>query len=247
MRIDKLLSNLGIGTRSEIKKMIKQKQIKINGELVKNGKNQLDPDSAQVTINDQPVAIQLTKYLMLNKPQNVITATEDASQQTVLDLIAPNDLVKGLAPVGRLDKDTTGLLLLTNDGQLAHRLLTPHKHVAKTYRATIDGIVNDDTITRFKAGIRLKDGTLCKPTTLKIISAVEKDNQSKVEITITEGKYHQIKRMFQAICNRIVSLERISFAGITLDPSLPRGGFRSLTSAETKKIEENPRNTQTLI
>ena len=150
MRIDKLLSNLGIGTRSEIKKMIKQKQIKIDGELVKNGKNQLDPLFAQVTVNDHPIAIQLTKYLMLNKPQNVITATEDASQRTVLDLISATDSVKGLAPVGRLDKDTTGLLLLTNDGQLAHRLLAPQKHVAKTYQATIDGIVTDDTVAHFK-------------------------------------------------------------------------------------------------
>ena len=236
MRIDKLLSNLGIGTRSEIKKMIKQKQIKINGELVKNGKNQLDPDSAQVTINDQPVAIQLTKYLMLNKPQNVITATEDASQRTVLDLIAKNDRVKRLAPVGRLDKDTTGLLLLTNDGQLSHRLLAPQKHVAKTYQATIDGIVNDDTIARFKAGIQLKDGTFCKPATLKVISVVEKDNQSEIEVTITEGKYHQIKRMFAACGLHVATLNRISMGPLKLDPSLKPGQYRSLSENEIQTL-----------
>ena len=236
MRIDKLLSNLGIGTRSEIKKMIKQKQIKINGELVKNGKDQLDPDSAQVTINDQPVEIQLTKYLMLNKPQNVITATEDASQRTVLDLIAPDDLVKGLAPVGRLDKDTTGLLLLTNDGQLAHRLLAPHKHVAKTYQATIDGIVNDDTVVRFKAGVRLKDGTLCKPATLKIISVVEKDNQSEVEITITEGKYHQVKRMFAACGTHVATLNRIAMGPLNLDQALDPGQYRPLSENEIQAL-----------
>ena len=236
MRIDKLLSNLGIGTRSEIKKMIKQKQIKINGELVKNGKNQLDPDSAQVTINDQPVAIQLTKYLMLNKPQNVITATEDASQRTVLDLIAKNDRVKRLAPVGRLDKDTTGLLLLTNDGQLSHRLLAPQKHVAKTYQATIDGIVNDDTIARFKAGIQLKDGTFCKPATLKVISVVEKDNQSEIEVTITEGKYHQIKRMSAACGLHVATLNRISMGPLKLDPSLKPGQYRSLSENEIQTL-----------
>lgn len=236
MRIDKLLSNLGIGTRSEIKKMIKQKQIKINGELVKNGKDQLDPDSAQVSINDQPVTIQLTKYLMLNKPQNVITATEDASQRTVLDLISATDSVKGLAPVGRLDKDTTGLLLLTNDGQLAHRLLAPQKHVAKTYQATIDGIVTNDTIDHFKNGIQLKDGTRCKPATLKIISVVEKDNQSEVEITITEGKYHQIKRMFAACGMHMATLNRIAMGPLNLDQALDPGQYRPLSENEIQSL-----------
>ena len=236
MRIDKLLSNLGIGTRSEIKKMIKQKQIKINGELVKNGKDQLDPDSAQVTINDQPVAIQLTKYLMLNKSQNVITATEDASQRTVLDLISATDSVKGLVPVGRLDKDTTGLLLLTNDGQLAHRLLAPQKHVAKTYQATIDGIVTSDTIDNFKNGIQLKDGTRCKPATLKIISTVEKNNQSEVEITITEGKYHQIKRMFAACGMHVAALKRVTMGPLKLDQTLEPGQYRLLSENEIQAL-----------
>ena len=236
MRIDKLLSNLGIGTRSEIKKMIKQKQIKINGELVKNGKDQLDPNSAQVTINDQPIAVQLTKYLMLNKPQNVITATEDASQRTVLDLISATDSVKGLAPVGRLDKDTTGLLLLTNDGQLAHRLLAPQKHVAKTYQAMIDGIANDDTIDHFKNGIQLKDGTRCKPATLKIISTVEKNNQSEVEITITEGKYHQIKRMFAACGMHVATLNRITMGPLKLDQALNPGQYRPLSENEIQAL-----------
>ena len=236
MRIDKLLSNLGIGTRSEIKKMIKQKQIKINGELVKNGKDQLDPNSAQVTVNDQSIAVQLTKYLMLNKPQNVITATEDASQRTVLDLISATDSVKGLAPVGRLDKDTTGLLLLTNDGQLAHRLLAPQKHVAKTYQAMIDGIANDDTIDHFKNGIQLKDGTRCKPATLKIISTVEKNNQSEVEITITEGKYHQIKRMFAACGMHVATLNRITMGPLKLDQALNPGQYRPLSENEIQAL-----------
>ena len=173
---------------------------------------------------------------MLNKPQNVITATEDASQRTVLDLISATDSVKGLAPVGRLDKDTTGLLLLTNDGQLAHRLLAPQKHVAKTYQATIDGIANDDTIARFKAGIRLKDGTLCKPATLKIISVVEKDNQSEVEITITEGKYHQIKRMFAACSMHVAALNRIAMGPLKLDSSLKSGQYRPLSEKEIQAL-----------
>lgn len=236
MRIDKLLSNLGIGTRSKIKKMIKQKQIKINGELVKNGKDQLEPDTAQVTIDGHPIATQLTKYFMLNKPQNVITATKDATQRTVLDLIAPEDIVKGLAPVGRLDKDTTGLLLLTNDGQLAHQLLAPHKHVAKTYQATLDGIATGDTITRFNAGIQLKNGTLCKPAALNIISTSEKDDQSTVEVTITEGKYHQIKRMFAACELHVATLTRISMGPLKLDSTLNQGQYRPLTNNELQQL-----------
>lgn len=236
MRIDKLLSNLGIGTRSEIKKMIKQKQIKVNGKLVKNGKDQIDPDSTQVTVNECPIEVQLTKYLMLNKPQNVITATKDASQQTVLDLIAPEDIVKDLAPVGRLDKDTTGLLLLTNNGQLAHQLLAPHKHVAKTYQATIDGIVTNDTVAQFKKGVRLKDGALCSPAELKIISTSKKADQSKVEITITEGKYHQIKRMFAACELHVATLTRISMGPLKLDLALKKGQYRPLTNNELQQL-----------
>ena len=175
---------------------------------------------------------------MLNKPQNVITATEDASQRTVLDLISATDSVKGLAPVGRLDKDTTGLLLLTNDGQLAHRLLTPQKHVAKTYQATIDGIANDDTIDHFKNGIQLKDGTRCKPATLKIISTSEKDNQSKVEITITEGKYHQIKRMFAACGMHVATLKRITMGPLKLDQALAPGQYRPLSESEVQSLSK---------
>lgn len=236
MRIDKLLSNLGIGTRSEIKKLIKQKQVKINNNLVKNGKEQVDPEIDKITVNDQNVSGQLSRYYMLNKPQNVITATTDASQRTVLDLIDKTDLVKDLAPVGRLDKDTTGLLLLTNDGQLAHRLLAPHKHVDKTYQATIDGIVTSETVNEFKDGIKLKDGTLCKPADLKIISTLEDKNQSKIEITITEGKYHQIKRMFAACGMHVATLKRISMGPLTLDASLDEGQYRPLSDTEIQTL-----------
>lgn len=236
MRIDKLLSNLGIGTRSEIKKLIKQKQVKINDNLVKNGKEQVDPEVDKITVNDQSVSRQLTRYYMLNKPQNVITATTDASQRTVLDLIDKADLVKDLAPVGRLDKDTTGLLLLTNDGQLSHRLLAPHKHVNKTYQATIDGIVTEETVNEFKDGIKLKDGTLCKPADLKIISTSEDENQSKIEITITEGKYHQIKRMFAACGMHVATLKRISMGPLTLDPSLDEGQYRPFSDKEIQTL-----------
>lgn len=236
MRIDKLLSNLGIGTRSEIKKLIKQKQVKINNNLVKNGKEQVDPEIDKITVNDQNVSGQLSRYYMLNKPQNVITATTDASQRTVLDLIDKTDLVKDLAPVGRLDKDTTGLLLLTNDGQLAHRLLAPHKHVDKTYQATIDGIVTSETVNEFKDGIKLKDGTLYKPADLKIISTLEDKNQSKIEITITEGKYHQIKRMFAACGMHVATLKRISMGPLTLDASLDEGQYRPLSDTEIQTL-----------
>lgn len=236
MRIDKLLSNLNFGSRSEIKKLIKQKKVTLNDTIVTNGKQQIDPNKDHLSVNEQQINIQLDKYLMLNKPQDVITATVDSSQQTVLDLIKTNDRVKNLAPVGRLDKDTTGLILLTNNGKLAHRLLSPQNHVDKTYQALISGNVTSTTVNQFKLGIQLKDGTKCKPANLKITKTFPKDNKSYVEITITEGKYHQIKRMFAACGMHVKTLKRISMGPLLLDPNLAIGQYRPLNQFEIKQI-----------
>lgn len=236
MRIDKLLSNLNFGSRSEIKKLIKQKQIKLNHKIVKNGKEQVDPGKDHLFIDNRPIDIQLNKYLMLNKPQNVITATMDASRQTVLELISMNDRVKNLAPVGRLDKDTTGLLLLTNNGKLAHSLLSPRHHIKKTYHALVSGNVTLSTIKHFKGGIQLKDGTECKPAVLKIIETIPQKNQSRVAITITEGKYHQIKRMFAACGMHVETLKRVTMGPLVLDPMLAEGQYRSLNEIEIQKL-----------
>lgn len=237
MRIDKFLSNANFGSRSEIKKLIKQKAVKINDTIVKNGKEQINPSTDVLRVHDQKINLEVTKYLMLYKPQGVITATFDEQQQTVLDLIAPADRIKKLAPVGRLDKDTTGLLLLTNDGQLAHQLLAPKKHVSKTYQAKISGIVTSNTVDAFKAGIVLKDKTHCQPAILKIIQVDEKLQQSFIEVTITEGKYHQVKRMFAACNMKVLTLKRISMGNLTLDPQLKPGEYRLLSPTEINRLK----------
>lgn len=241
MRIDKYLSNLNYGSRSEIKKMIKQKRIKINRQIVKNGKEQLDLDNDILSINDNLISLEKSQYqyLMLNKPQGVITATSDNKQKTVLDLIDPKERVRGLFPVGRLDKDTTGFLLLTNDGQLAHELLAPKKHVAKTYYALIDGIVSENEVQEFKSGLHLKDGTVFKPALLTILKTDHNTNHTEIKITITEGKYHQIKRMFKACNSSVLKLHRMSMGPLNLDSQLEFGQYRKLTSEEIELLKIN--------
>lgn len=232
MRIDKYLSNANFGSRSEIKKMIKQNMIELNGKIIKNGKEQIDLTKDIVKVNGKKISLETKRYLMLNKPQGVISATKDSSQPTVIDLISSKDKIKDLAPVGRLDKDTTGLLLLTNDGKLAHELLAPKKHVIKTYHALVSGIVDDSLIEHFKNGITLKDGTNFKPAKLKILSINKENNTSKVSISISEGKYHQIKRMFKANQMTVLTLHRLSMGSLFLDNSLQPGAYRRLSSQE---------------
>lgn len=164
----------------------------------------------------------------MNKPKGVLSATEDRSQPTVISLLAPQDRYQGIVPVGRLDKDTTGLLLLTNDGQLNHELLAPGKHVDKVYRAEIAGVANEETVKTFASGMTLGDGTKLQPAELKILSQDEEHNRSTTEIKIREGKYHQIKRMFGAVGMKVVELERISMGKLTLPPSLKRGEYLEL-------------------
>lgn len=241
MRLDKFLSETGTASRSESRKAAKIGSITVNGGLVSDVSVHIDPTHDEIFYMGERVVYQKYVYLMLNKPDGVISATDDGKERTVLDLLPDKYRKIGLFPCGRLDKNTTGLLILTNNGALAHKLLSPKNHVEKTYRFTCGKPLTDADCTLLRQGVDIGEKHSTAPAILTLFS------DCSGEITVTEGKYHQIKRMFQAICNRIVSLERISFAGITLDPSLPRGGFRSLTSAETKKIEENPRNTQTLI
>ena len=236
MRLDKFLSNMNIGSRSDVKKLIKQKVVKLNNKVITNGKIQLDPAKDQVSLNNKIITYEPYKYLMLNKPQGVISATTDPSQKTVLDLIAPEDQIKNLAPIGRLDKNTTGLLLLTNNGTLTHQLLAPQKHIAKTYSALISGIPTTKTIRLFKNGIDLKDGTQCKPALLKIIKSDPLKNRSQIQITITEGKYHQVKRMFAACNMKVLTLKRLSMGTLKLDPHLKEGNYRALTTTEKNNL-----------
>ena len=231
MRIDKYLANMNVGSRKEVHQLIKKGIVAVNGTTVKTPKQQVK-ESDQVTVNGDAVAYQKYHYFLLNKPKGVLSATEDRSQPTVISILAPQDRYQGIVPVGRLDKDTTGLLLLTNDGQLNHELLAPGKHVDKVYRAEIAGVANDATVKTFASGMTLGDGTKLQPAELKILSQDEEHDRSTTEIKIREGKYHQIKRMFGAVGMKVVELERISMGKLTLPPSLKRGEYLELKSED---------------
>lgn len=227
MRIDKYLANMNVGSRKEVHLLIKKGIVAVNGVTVKTPKQQVK-ESDQVTVNGDAVAYQKYHYFLLNKPKGVLSATEDRSQPTVISILAPQDRYQGIVPVGRLDKDTTGLLLLTNDGQLNHELLAPGKHVDKVYRAEIAGVANDTTVKTFASGMTLGDGTKLQPAELKILSQDEEHDRSTTEIKIREGKYHQIKRMFGAVGMKVVELERISMGKLTLPANLKRGEYLEL-------------------
>lgn len=229
LRIDKLLANMGYGTRKEVKKLLKAGVVKVDGMTVKDAKTHVDPKKQIVTVWGEEVEYKPFIYLMMNKPKGVISATEDAVEETVVDLLEEEDRIFDPFPVGRLDKDTEGLLLLTNDGQLAHQLLSPKKHVPKTYEAVIDGEVTEEDVAAFRRGVVLDDGYETKPAELVIIRS---GLRSDVQVTITEGKFHQIKRMFQAVGKRVVYLKRIQMGPISLDETLEPGEYRELTDEE---------------
>lgn len=235
MRIDKMLANLGYGSRKEVKKLLKDGAVEVNQQKVKDAKQHIDPEKDVVTINGEKVEYKEFIYLMMNKPQGVISATEDSQHDTVLDLLGMEDLVFSPFPVGRLDKDTEGLLLLTNDGQLAHQLLSPKKHVPKTYFAVINSEVTEDDIIAFKKGVILDDGYETKPGELKIMKS---GFTSDIELTITEGKFHQVKRMFEAIGKRVIYLKRVSMGPLSLDETLELGEYRELTEEEIMGLME---------
>ena len=218
---------MNVGSRKEVHQLIKKGIVAVNGTTVKTPKQQVK-ESDQVTVNGDAVAYQKYHYFLLNKPKGVLSATEDRSQPTVISILAPQDRYQGIVPVGRLDKDTTGLLLLTNDGQLNHELLAPGKHVDKVYRAEIAGVANDATVKTFASGMTLGDGTKLQPAELKILSQDEEHDRSTTEIKICEGKYHQIKRMFGAVGMKVVELERISMGKLTLPANLKRGEYLEL-------------------
>jgi 16S rRNA pseudouridine516 synthase len=233
MRIDKMLANIGFGSRKEVKGLLKKGAVKVNGEMVKDAKEHIDPNKDKVTINDQEVVYKEFIYLMMNKPAGVISATEDNRDETVIDLLELEDQVYEPFPVGRLDKDTEGLLLITNDGQLAHRLLSPKKHVPKMYFAVIEGEVSEEDVQAFRKGVTLDDGYETKPGELTILKS---GLMSDIELTITEGKFHQVKRMFQAVGKRVVYLKRMTMGPLKLDETLELGEYRELTDEEIEEL-----------
>lgn len=224
-RLDKFLTNNTIYTRSEIAGFVKTGRVKVNNQTELNSNIKIS-ESDVVVLDGQVVSNEKFEYYMLNKPQGVISATEDVKEQTVLDLLPKEYKTKDLFPCGRLDKDTVGLLILTNDGETAHKLLSPKNHVQKTYFFKCADPLYEQNKQKIENGITLKDGTQTKPC--KIVLQTEKSGN----ITITEGKYHEIKRLFGAVGNKITFLERISFGDIVLDKSLKRGNFRPLTKQE---------------
>ena len=235
MRVDKLLSNVGVASRAELKKYCKQGLISVNGKVINNPGVQVDSENDEVTFNGEKIVYREFVYIMLNKPDGYISATFDKHDPIVLDLIDSSYLVFEPFPVGRLDKDTEGLLVLTNDGQLAHRVLSPKKHVPKTYYAKIQGKVTEEDILAFEKGVVLDDGYETMPSQLKILKS---DEMSEIELTIHEGKFHQVKRMFESVGKKVVYLKRLSMGKLTLDESLELGAYRELTEEEVKLIEE---------
>lgn len=235
MRIDKLLSNMGYGSRKDVKKFLKSGKVNVNGETVKDGKHHVSPGEDLVEISGEEVRYKEFIYLMMNKRPGVISATEDLHDETVIDLLDEQDAVFRPFPVGRLDKDTEGLLLLTNDGQLAHQLLSPKKNVPKTYFAVIDSPVTDEDAKAFQGGVTLDDGYLTKPGKLEIIKS---GTYSDIKLTITEGKFHQVKRMFEAVGKKVIYLKRLSMGPLVLDESLELGEYRELSDEEIRNLKE---------
>lgn len=241
LRLDKLLAHMGFGTRSELKKLAKSGGIQVNGHTVKDSGQQVDPNTDRITVYGEEVRYREFVYLMLHKPPGVVSATEDTQGRTVLDLLPDDYRSCEPFPVGRLDKDTEGLLLLTNDGKLAHNLLSPRKHVPKTYFARVEGAVGDADIRAFAAGVSLDDGYVTLPAALRILerAADSQDGLSHIELTITEGKFHQVKRMFEAVGKKVKYLKRMTMGPLELDPGLPPGGFRELTEAELEALRSH--------
>ncbi|MGG7079248.1 pseudouridine synthase [Clostridium sardiniense] len=234
-RLDKIISNLGYGSRKEIKVLARKGFIEVDGVVEKDSGKLVDPDKSVIKINGEQIFYREFIYLMMNKPDGVISATSDSREETVVDLLEVDHQAFEPFPVGRLDKDTVGLLLLTNDGELNHRLIAPKWKVDKVYYAKIDKKVTEEDIEAFKNGITLDDGYVCKEAILEIIEAT--DEGSEINVTIQEGKFHQVKRMFEAVGKNVVYLQRIEFGGLPLDEELEEGEYRELTEEEIMHLK----------
>lgn len=228
MRLDKLLSNLGVASRGGCRELLKAGRVQVDGQTVRDGAVQVS-EKAAVLLDGTALDTRLARHLMLFKPAGVLTAAEDGRQQTVMDLLPGVYRSCGCMPVGRLDKDTTGLLVLTTDGELAHRLIAPGRHVDKVYEAVVDGVLDEGDAAAFAAGIPLKDFTAL-PAKLEVLA------ENRARVTVQEGKYHQVKRMFGARGKPVLALHRASFGPLQLDETLCPGQFRELTGEETAAL-----------
>ena len=235
MRLDKFLVACAVGSRTEVKNLLKAGRVTVNGKKEKSAKLQINEERDEIRFDGQVLEYEEFVYYMMNKPQGVISATEDTKHRTVLDLLDDYGRAKEVFPVGRLDIDTHGLLLLTNDGQLAHALLSPKRHVDKTYLAQVEGIMTQEDVETFVKGIPLKDFT-CQPAKLEIVSVDPEKNQSLVRVTIAEGKFHQVKRMVAYCGKEVVDLQRLTMGTLILDENLKRGEWRRVSQEELELL-----------
>ena len=240
LRLDKLLAHTGYGTRTEVKKLLKSKVVKVDGVIAKDAKQKVDLSQQVVTVFDEQVEYREFVYLMMNKPQNCLSATRDRDYRTVIDLLDEDYLMFDVAPAGRLDRDTEGLVLLTNDGKLAHEIISPKKDLFKRYVAHISGELTASSIKQLEVGVEILDGNnesfLTKPAKLNVIGPV--NDLTAVEICITEGKFHQVKRMFASVGCKVVYLKRLAIGSLQLDETLALGEYRELTEEELACLKE---------
>ncbi len=230
LRADKLLADTGKWSRKEAKALIRAGQVRANGVVIRKSEDKIETEGLELTVEGQIIRWQKFTYLMMNKPGGVLTATRDSRQKTVLDLLPPELQKQELRPVGRLDKDTEGLLLLTNDGELSHRLLSPKSHVDKVYYAETEGTVEEADVAAFEAGMTLSDGLVCRSAGLEPLG------EGKCLVTLREGKFHQVKRMLAERGKPVTYLKRISMGGVVLDKRLKKGQFRPITDTELKLL-----------
>ena len=235
-RIDKILSNLGHGTRKEVKALLKKGKVEIDGIIASDSAMKIDPDKAVIKVSGEEINYRKYIYLIMNKPAGVVSATVDNHDETVIDLLDEQYHAFNPFPIGRLDKDTVGLLLITNDGELNHKLIAPKNHVDKVYYAEINKFIDAKDITTFKNGVVIDDGYKCMPAILEVLNA--NDDGSEVMVTIQEGKFHQVKRMFESVDKKVVFLRRISFGPLKLDESLCEGQYRELSEEEINSLKQ---------
>ena len=235
MRLDKFLVACAVGSRTEVKKLLKAGRVTVNGKKEKSAKLQIDEDTDVICFDGEKLDYEEFVYYMMNKPRGVISATEDPKHKTVLDLLDDYARAKEVFPVGRLDIDTHGLLLLTNDGKLAHALLSPKRHVDKTYMAQVKGMMTQEDVETFAKGIPLKDFT-CQPAKLELVTIDSEKHQSQIRVTIAEGKFHQVKRMVGYCGKEVVDLQRLTMGTLVLDENLQRGEWRRLTKEELEDL-----------
>lgn len=231
-RIDKILVSQGIGSRREVQKRIKSGEVTVNGEIIRKPEFKANAENDEIAVLGKVLNYSEHIYIMMNKPAGVVSASQDNHDKTVIDILPDEYKRKGLFPAGRLDKDTEGLLIITDDGDFAHRMLSPKKHVDKQYIAQLDGEITEKTIQKFKQGIIFADGTKCLPAKLEIYNNDKKTGL----VRISEGKFHQVKKMFISCGLNVVHLQRISIGGLYLDGNLPIGGCKLLTNLDKKLI-----------